>query len=241
MEQALSQLNDVVLITEAEPFRLPGPRIVYVNDAFERMSGYTAAEVLGQTPRILQGPRTARAELDRLNAAFGRWESCRVAVTNYRKDGRPFDVEFDVVPVADDRGWFTHWVSMQRDTTMQTVAAEIIARAETVDALVSGVLAVALSLPRSKMWSMTNIVVPERSPAGAGLACGLGFAAASPTLMPAPVDPVNDTISTSACAAIASPTTRPRPASGSRRHKQSASSSRSAPPSAEGRIRLEGR
>ena len=140
IEQALSSLNDVVLITEAEPFALPGPRIVWVNTAFERMSGYTAVEVIGLTPRILQGPRTSRTELDRLGAALSRWESCRVAVTNYRKDGRPFDVEFDVVPVADERGWFTHWVSMQRDTTLQTVAAAIIARAESVDALVSGVL-----------------------------------------------------------------------------------------------------
>jgi PAS domain S-box-containing protein len=140
IEQALSSLNDVVLITEAEPFALPGPSIVWVNTAFERMSGYTAVEVIGLTPRILQGPRTSRTELDRLGAALSRWESCRVAVTNYRKDGRPFDVEFDVVPVADERGWFTHWVSMQRDTTLQTVAAAIIARAESVDALVSGVL-----------------------------------------------------------------------------------------------------
>jgi len=61
-------------------------------------------------------------------------------VTNYRKDGRPFDVEFDVVPVPDERGWYTHWVAVQRDTTIQTVAAAIIASADSVDALVSGVL-----------------------------------------------------------------------------------------------------
>ena len=140
IEQALSSLNDVVIITEAEPFDLPGPRIVYVNSAFERMTGFSASEVIGRTPRLLHGPRTSRLELDRLRSAFERRESCRVAVTNYRKDGRPFDVEFDVVPVADEGSWVTHWVSVQRDTTQQTVAAKIIAGADSVDTLVSGVL-----------------------------------------------------------------------------------------------------
>ena len=73
IERALSQLSDVVLITKAEPFNLPGPRIIYVNEAFERMSGYSASEVIGLTPRLLQGPRTARSELDRLRRAFERW------------------------------------------------------------------------------------------------------------------------------------------------------------------------
>ena len=50
--------NDVILITEAEPIDQPGPCVVYVNDAFTRMTGYTREEVLGKTPRILQGPGT---------------------------------------------------------------------------------------------------------------------------------------------------------------------------------------
>ena len=140
IEQALSRLNDVVLITESEPLNPPGPRIVYVNHAFERMSGYSEAEILGQSPRILQGVRTAQAELSRMRTALRKFESCRICVTNYRKDGRPFDVEFDVVPIPDEQGLIRYWVSIQRDTTLQTVAASIIANAESVDALVSGVL-----------------------------------------------------------------------------------------------------
>ena len=50
---ALAKLNDVVLVTEAEPIDLPGPRIVYVNEAFERMTGFAASDVIGSTPRIL--------------------------------------------------------------------------------------------------------------------------------------------------------------------------------------------
>ena len=140
IEQALASLNDVVLICEAEPVDEPGPRIVYVNGAFERMSGYSAADVIGRTPRLLQGPRTARAELDRLRAAIIAWESCRVAVTNYRKDGTPFDVEFDVVPVADETGWYTHWVSMQRDISVRSCAQRQIESADSVESLATGVL-----------------------------------------------------------------------------------------------------
>ena len=131
----LASLNDAVLVTKAEPIDVPGPRIVYVNEAFERMTGYSAADVIGLTPRILQGVRSSRSELARLRAAFEAWTSCRICVTNYRKDGTPFDVEFEVVPVANDSGWFTHWVSIQREVTDRTLAVAVIDAAETVEAL----------------------------------------------------------------------------------------------------------
>ncbi|MDX2192947.1 MAG: response regulator [Gemmatimonadales bacterium] len=117
LEIAMAHANDVVLITEAEPMAPPGPRIVYVNEAFERTTGWRRDEVLGQTPRMLQGPGTDRATLDRLRAAMGRWEACRVELMNYRKGGEPFWVELEVTPFADDTGWYTHWVAVQRDIT----------------------------------------------------------------------------------------------------------------------------
>jgi PAS domain S-box-containing protein len=139
LEQALSCLNDVVLITEAEPTEKPGPRIVFVNAAFERMTGYSAHEVIGQTPRILQGPRTDPQVLMQLRDALRAWKSLRVSLTNYHKDGTPFDVEFDVVPIPDAEGWFTHWVSIQRDVTHSRLADEVIRNASTLDELGAGV------------------------------------------------------------------------------------------------------
>ncbi len=117
LESVVVTANDAVLITEAEPIDLPGPRIIYVNDAFTRMTGYSAAEVLGRTPRLLQGPRSSRATLDRLRAALANWESITVELCNYHKDGTEFWVEFSIVPVMNANGWYTHWVSVQRDVT----------------------------------------------------------------------------------------------------------------------------
>lgn len=114
---AVERAADAILITEAEPVDGPGPRILYVNQAFERMTGYAADEVLGRTPRLLQGPKSDRAALDRIRKALKSWQPVREDLLNYRKDGSEFFVELSIVPIADERGWFTHWVAIQRETT----------------------------------------------------------------------------------------------------------------------------
>lgn len=122
LNQCVAKINDVVLITEAEPYDQPGPRILYVNDAFERMTGYSRAEALGNTPRMLQGAHTQRSELNRMRRAFERWESVRAEVINYTKSGREYWVEIEIAPVADASGWYTHWISVQRDITARKQA-----------------------------------------------------------------------------------------------------------------------
>ena len=128
LRTAVSRLNDIVLITEAEPFDEPGPRIVFVNEAFERRTGYTQAEVIGKTPRLLQGPKTDRAELDRIGRALKAWQPVRAELINYAKSGEEFWLELDIVPIADSKGWFTHWVAVERDITERKLAQESILR-----------------------------------------------------------------------------------------------------------------
>ncbi len=109
--------EDVILITEAEPHDQPGPRIVYVNPAFTRMTGYTSDEVVGNTPRLLQGPKTSLETCARIREALRQWQPIRAELLNYRKDGSEFWVELSITPVADEQGWFRYWVGVQRDIT----------------------------------------------------------------------------------------------------------------------------
>ena len=128
LQTCLARVEDVVMITEAEPFDLPGPRIVYVNDAFERVTGHSRAEALGNTPRMLQGPDTDRTELRRVGAALRKWETVSAIFLNYKKDGTKFWNEMTITPVADPSGWFTHWVAIERDVTKRKAAEEELIR-----------------------------------------------------------------------------------------------------------------
>ncbi len=119
MEAVILNANDSVLITEAEPLDGTGPKILFVNPAFERMTGYSKEEVIGKTPRILQNEETDRKELNRLSKALRNWESCEITVLNSRKNGDKFWVNFQVIPIADKKGWFTHWIALERDVTRQ--------------------------------------------------------------------------------------------------------------------------
>jgi PAS domain S-box-containing protein len=135
LEAAVSRLNDMVMITEADPLDEPGPRIIYVNDAFEKRTGYRRDEVIGRTPRILQGLGTDRAELDRIRVALEAREPVRAELVNYTRDGRAFRVEVEIVPILDRSGRATHFVSVQRDVTEQRELEEKLRRSQRLDAI----------------------------------------------------------------------------------------------------------
>ena len=117
LESVIKHTKDAVMITEAEPFEEPGPKIIFVNDAFTKMTGYSAKEVIGQTPRILQGPKSDKKALANLGIALRNWESHEITTVNYKKDGTPFWINFSVSPVADESGWYTHWIAIERDVS----------------------------------------------------------------------------------------------------------------------------
>ncbi|MDP2022274.1 MAG: EAL domain-containing protein [Hydrogenophaga sp.] len=135
LEACLSRLNDVVIVTEAEPIGEPGPRIVYVNDAFTRRTGYSREEALGRSPRFLQGPNTARDTCERISAALKKWQPIREELINYTKSGEEYWLEIDIVPVANDSGWYTHWVAVERDITERKQHEEHTYRLAYLDAL----------------------------------------------------------------------------------------------------------
>ncbi len=113
----IDSLNDAIVITEAEPVNAPGPRIVWANKVFFVRNGYAPEELIGQNPRILQGPLSDRKALDKVRRSLEKWQPVRAETLNYRKDGTTYWNEFEIVPVADESGWFTHWISVQRDVS----------------------------------------------------------------------------------------------------------------------------
>lgn len=121
LETVVEHANDCVLVTEAEPIDGEGPRIVYVNEAFEKLTGYTREEAIGKTPRMLQGPDSGREALLKIRSALEAWEPVRVEVLNYRKDGTQFWSELSITPLADESGWYTHFVSVQRDISERKI------------------------------------------------------------------------------------------------------------------------
>ena len=104
LKTAIDNANDAILITEAEPISQPGPRVVYANKAFTQNTGYSVEEILGKTPRILQGPETSRETLNLLRKKLQAWKAIRVELLNYKKDGTEFWVELNIRPVADAKG-----------------------------------------------------------------------------------------------------------------------------------------
>lgn len=124
LETCVERLNDIVLITEAEPISGDGPKILYVNEAFVRRTGYTREEAIGQTPRFLQGELTQRDALDRIRDALIEWKPVREELINYTKSGETLWLELDIVPVADETGCYTHWVAIERDITERKQAEQ---------------------------------------------------------------------------------------------------------------------
>ncbi len=116
LEAAVRNDYDSILITELD-LEKPGPIIVYVNEGFERMTGYKKEEVIGKTPRILQGPKTDRETLDRLKESLIEGKAFFGQTVNYRKDGSEFINQWDIHPLVDKDGKITHWVSYQHDIT----------------------------------------------------------------------------------------------------------------------------
>ncbi|WP_334119920.1 ATP-binding protein [Limnobacter sp.] len=117
LEACVERLNDMVLITEAEPVIGDGPKILYANPAFYESTGFTPDEVIGNTPRILQGPGTQRDVLDKIRVGLLAWKPVHEELINYTKDGKPFWIELNIVPIADQTGYYTHWVAIQRDVS----------------------------------------------------------------------------------------------------------------------------
>ena len=120
-ERALEATDVAFVITDAgDPV---GP-IVWANDAFERVTGYSLDDVAGRNPRLLAGPGTDPLARRRLRALVDAGRSGTVTLLNYRADGTTFWNQVSLSPMRDDAGRITHWVGVQVDVTAQITRQE---------------------------------------------------------------------------------------------------------------------
>ena len=116
LSAAIEQSSESVIITTAQ-LDPPGPQIVYVNPAFTKLTGYAPDDVIGKTPRILQGPKTDRSALRRLRKDCAAGKVFQGELINYRRDRSELQLEWSVAPARNERGEVTHFIATQRDVT----------------------------------------------------------------------------------------------------------------------------
>ncbi|MCW2510331.1 MAG: hypothetical protein JWP68_3479 [Modestobacter sp.] len=114
LERAMAATTSGVAIVD---MRLPDQPLVYVNQAFERLSGVAAEEVLGRNCRFLQGPDTDIAAVARMRAAVDAGRECREVLLNQRADGSTWWNECHLAPVVDEAGTVVQYIGVQEDVT----------------------------------------------------------------------------------------------------------------------------
>ncbi|MGM0635422.1 MAG: PAS domain-containing protein [Bacteroidota bacterium] len=119
MESVIKNTNDGILITKAHPISNDGPEIIFANQAFLKMTGYSLEEVVGKTPRIFQGPRSDRKALNELKIALEKEQPKETTTVNYTKTNQPYWVNFNVSPIKNESGKVTHFIAVERDITEQ--------------------------------------------------------------------------------------------------------------------------
>lgn len=114
---ALHGAAESIMVTDTE-LTAPGPRIVYVNPAMERMTGWRIDELIGQTPRLFQGPMTDLSIFDGMKSILSAGETWRGETFNYRKDGSTYRLQWTIAPIRDPAtGATTHYLAVERDVT----------------------------------------------------------------------------------------------------------------------------
>jgi len=121
MERALAVAAEGISIADA---RQPDRPLIYVNEGFERLTGYTSAEVLGLNCKFLQGEGADPDTVDVMRQAMKEGRDCSVEILNRRKDGSTFWNRLSITPVRDDSGEVSHYIGIQSDVTKRRQAED---------------------------------------------------------------------------------------------------------------------
>lgn len=147
-QQLLDQANDGIVLSD--PHLADNP-LVYVNQAFLKMTGYTEDEVLGRNCRFLQGDTSTQESVQVVHDAIHKREPVLVTLKNYRKDGSEFYNELSVSPIFDNDGSILYFLGVQKDVTLEHE------RNASRDSFVSLVAHQLKSYPNAILWSSEEL------------------------------------------------------------------------------------
>ena len=128
LQLVINASNDGIVIAEKEGDR--DSILIYVNPAFERMTGYSSEEVLYQDCRFLQSGDRDQDALAVIRETLSKGGSCRETLRNYRKDGSPFWNELSLSTVKNASDGITYFVGVQKDVSTQVKAQQRVAQLE---------------------------------------------------------------------------------------------------------------
>lgn len=129
-ELAIDNLNDMVVVTKARKDNPLNSKVIFVNRAFERFTGYSSEEVVGCNPAFLHGEKTSQKVLDHIEQKIASHEPLREEFINYKKDGTPYWAELDMAPFPAEETEYEFWVGINRDITQRKLAEQKIEESE---------------------------------------------------------------------------------------------------------------
>ncbi len=124
--RALNVASEGITIAD---MRLPDEPLIYINEGFERLTGYSAESLIGKNCRFLQGKDTDPATVKQIREALASGTECTVEILNYAKSGEPFWNRLSLTPIKDSAGEVTHFIGVQSDFTKRRNAEEALREA----------------------------------------------------------------------------------------------------------------
>jgi diguanylate cyclase (GGDEF)-like protein/PAS domain S-box-containing protein len=125
-ERIVNEANDAIIVAELNPSANAGFKIVFSNEAFTRTFGYSQAQIIGRSPRILQGPDTSADVIKEINRAVHCGGAIRRRILNYRQDGQPVWVDANIVPLPSPDGQILRFAAIERDITKEVEHEQIL-------------------------------------------------------------------------------------------------------------------
>jgi PAS domain S-box-containing protein len=117
LREAVRRTQDMVTITDAQPMSRGGPRVIFVNDAFERITGWRREEVIGKPAHFVSDAAPSAEDFARRRADLSALRATSGEATRLGRDGREIWIESVVVPMASEDGQVSYWVAVERDVT----------------------------------------------------------------------------------------------------------------------------